>query len=477
MSIQTLQRALSRSDYSIGDAAARYHNHKMFKDWSSDEIFKAIMNIFVSNGFLGLLYLGEELYYQAQSGKQQEKRIAVTDLVAAAANYQPGSAGITFAFEDARYLAMPNGRGGLLCSNINSTFEFTIDDVSLRALHDRAVIGVQRHANAVANRAEVEFNATPVYQAINQVSLFLDEDAKGYFAQLLAIPSAENNADASLREPVILDGISGSLARIVLAAMQAGRVELNDIGIHLLAELVNSEAEVINRYKTNAPDFGDVVVEFKRNQEIQQKQEELLAHIQYGHSTTPLVIVDAGLKAVFCCNQDASKVVLRNLKFYGAQILSGVSKKDAGEPKSSVDIDQSHAEDFQRTVISSIYKDSEYGVITNRGSVLWDNNQTDGGMLPKMIRQKKLLIPANKPASDPAALNAIELIAPQLPPVPSSTDDFDVSTLPAKPHVWDNTDDDDGYIGEINMDDDSNEEVFPAANSNSNSPRPDYSSD
>jgi hypothetical protein len=163
----------------------------------------------------------------------------------------------------------------------------------------------------------------------NNLLPLLNESSKEFFRDLLTPPIHKQSPDGVQPTLVIGDG-DGSAGRLILAGIQAGRIELQPEEYRLLASVLNKESSLFYSGAEDNQPFGkwknDVLKVFQQDREVSRDLEQIAANAIYkptSAETRKLVFIGDIVHDRFANNKKATATLIERLHDNGSVFILG----------------------------------------------------------------------------------------------------------------------------------------------------------
>jgi len=240
---------------------------------------------------------GDPSYYDAPGGKQFEITHKTT-------------ARVTFDTSD------PTSKPRVEVTDVRSLWEIA-ESPTGRIPHNLTYNLKAESTPRSAPSAAIEANLLPL----------LNASSKEFFSDLLTPPIHKQSPDGVQPTLVIGDG-DGSAGRLILAGIQAGRIELQPEEYRLLASVLNKESSI--KYSAVNDDqlpFGrDGLIPFQQDKELSRDLQQIAEKATYkttNEATRKLVFIGDIIHDRFANNKKATSTLIERLHENGSVFILG----------------------------------------------------------------------------------------------------------------------------------------------------------
>ncbi len=305
VSLNTLLRSLSGTQDLKTDAADYFYTD------SCEFTQKVLINILltVATGSLyGIFLLGKCIYFiSTVDGKMQVKGDSVNDLIQSIRTRKPGDHKVQFVFNKQLYKLEEN-------TDFMQRGRMDLFDEHNQRIHTFSHLYIKD----LANRLPVHDFYWEVKQLRDNLYGRLDETTRTVFKDMLPpmddIPKSRNPSQ-------VLGNQHNSTARLVLGAMMAGYLDLDDTGLVLLANAMRREAEILTGAASQSSNEESEDDDPLRHHQP-ARMDGLLNHMTFRSGYTRFINLINCDNDGLCADQHLDDVISKELMAVGAVFVS-----------------------------------------------------------------------------------------------------------------------------------------------------------
>ena len=305
VSIHTLVRSIEGND-DLKVAAATYFPTDL--QHLAKKMLSYAFPIMASGGLFGLYLIGKSVYNLVNvEEKMIVKGKSVNGLIMALRQKAENAHAIEFHFNGALY-TLTEHQGNLILRDANNNIVHAFQNLTLTMLYER-----------IPNIGQIKESI----QLCDSLSDKLSQGAQQTFKCFLN-PILIGTPDCN--PPYVLGDHDGSTARMVLAAMRAGYITMDEQGLGMLAQVMELEAEVLAAEnlalaKQNKVQADDLFKAFQQNEAA--RLTDLLDHMTFHAGYTLLISIGDGRNDRLSTDKDLDDQIRERLFDVGAKFIAG----------------------------------------------------------------------------------------------------------------------------------------------------------